>query len=309
MRSYIVLLLSASLYAETIGGSATITTLKGTGSIETAPASVGSQAKSGQTVKVEKDSSAIFWLSNGSRLVLNPNSVVLFKTLKQEDSSVQTPNPEDKSQKETGASITEIEVISGKVIGDVKKLAKDSVYTLRTPVGVVTIKGTVFSVEYKKNDDGTVAFNIGCLVGRVSVQMADPNVPPISVPAGKQLTISAPMPPPTAGKDDAVKPPEKKEGDKKKEGEGDKPKPAEGDKPAKEGEQPAPPPPPPPMKIQLEAMPPKEMAAIRIADVAPPPPPSPPPKPPAASAVDNVIDKLEKLEMSEQVTNPSPTGG
>lgn len=300
MKPYIALFIATGLYAETIGGSATITTLKGTGSIETAPASVGSQAKSGQTVKVDKDSSAIFWLSNGSRLVLNPNSVVLFKTLKQEDSSVQPPNPEDKSQKETGASVTEIEVISGKVIGDVKKLAKDSVYTLKTPVGTVSIKGTVFSVEYKKNDDGTVGFNIGCLVGRVSVQMADPNVPPISVPAGKQLTISAPMPPPTAGKDDAGKPPEKKEGDQKKEGEGDKPKPAEGEQPA--------PPPAPPMKIQLEALPPKEMVAIRIADVAPPPPPPPPPAP-AASAVDNVINKLEKLEMSEQVTNPSPTGG
>lgn len=309
MRSYIVLLLSASLYAETIGGSATITTLKGTGSIETAPASVGSQAKGGQTIKVDKDSSAILWLSNGSRLVLNPNSVVLFKTLKQEDSSVQTPNPEDKSQKETGASITEIEVVAGKVIGDVKKLAPNSVYTLRTPVGVVTIKGTVFSVEYKKNDDGTVAFNIGCLVGRVTVQMADPNVAPISVPAGKQLSISAPMPPPTASNDAGGKPEGKKEGDNKKEGEGEKPKPAEGEKPSEKAEAP-PPTKSAPMKIQLEAMPPKEMAAIRIADVAPPPPPPPPPAPRSASdAVNNLIQQLDRLEMSEQVTNPSPTGG
>jgi hypothetical protein len=49
----------------------------------------------------------------------------------------------------------------------------------------------VFSVEYKKNDDGTVAFNIGCLVGRVVVQMADPKIQPVSIPAGKVLTVSA----------------------------------------------------------------------------------------------------------------------
>lgn len=185
------LLSCAGLKAAIVDGHATITTLKGSGKVDATNASQGSLVKPEQRIQTDKDSQAIVWLSNGLRMVVNANAVVLFKVMKQEEGSLQAPNPEDKSLKETGPSITEIQVESGKVIGDVKKLVPMSVYTLKTPVGTVSIKGTVFSVEYKKNDDGTVAFNIGCLVGRVVVQMADPKIQPVSIPAGKVLSVSA----------------------------------------------------------------------------------------------------------------------
>jgi hypothetical protein len=297
MKSYIALLFCFSAYGAVVDGNAVITTVKGTGKVNETPYAKGSVILNQQRIFTDKESSAILWLSNGSRMVVNANAVVHFKTMKQEAGSLQAPNPEDKSQKETGASITEIEVESGKVIGDVKKLAPNSIYTLKTPVGVVSIKGTVFSVEYKKNDDGTVAFNIGCLVGRVTVQMADPNVPPVSVPAGKQLSISAPAPAPTQQNDG------QKGGEKKEE------KPKDGEQ--KEGGKPEPtqPAPPPPMKMQLEAMPAKEMAAIRIADVPLPPPP-PAPLPPAikADALDNIMQKLNETTLKGQV-DVSPSGG
>ena len=291
MKSYLfAVLFCLSAYGAVVDGNAVITTVNGTGKVNETPYAKGSLILNQQRIFTDKESSAILWLSNGSRMVVNANAVVHFKTMKQEAGSLQAPNPEDKSQKETGASITEIEVEAGKVIGDVKKLAPMSIYTLKTPVGTVSIKGTVFSVEYKKNDDGTVAFNIGCLVGRVTVQMADPNVPPVSVPAGKQLTVSAPSPePPKQG--DAPKGEGKKEGEKKDGEKGE-------DKPA-----------PPPMKMELEAMPPKEMAAIRIADVPPPPPPNAPP-PPAmkADALDAIMQKIEQSIIKGQ-TQVSPVGG
>jgi hypothetical protein len=301
MKTYLIaLLFCLSAYGGAVDGNAVITTVKGTGKVNDTPYAKGSLILNQQRIFTDKESSVILWLSNGSRMVVNQNAVVHFKTMKQEAGSLQAPNPEDKSQKETGASITEIEVESGKVIGDVKKLAPNSIYTLKTPVGVVSIKGTVFSVEYKKNDDGTVAFNIGCLVGRVTVQMADPNVPPVSVPAGKQLSISAPAPIPTQQNDG------QKGGDKKeeKQKEGDNGEQKEGGKP--EPTQPAPP--PPPMKMQMEAMPPKEMAAIRIADVPPPPPPAPPPPAVKADALDNIMQKLNETILKGQV-DVSPSGG
>lgn len=297
MKPYLAaFLFCISAYGEVVDGNAVITTVKGTGKVNETPYAKGSLILNQQRIFTDKESSATLWLSNGSRMVVNQNAVVHFKVMKQEAGSLQTPNPEDKSQKETGASITEIEVEAGKVIGDVKKLAPMSIYTLKTPVGTVSIKGTVFSVEYKKNDDGTVAFNIGCLVGRVMVQMADPNVPAVAVPAGKQLSISAPAPAPTQ-QNDGQKGGEKKE-EKQKEGE------------QKEGGKPEPtnPAPPPPMKMQLEAMPAKEMAAIRIADVAPPPPPAPPPPAVKADALDNIIQKMADTIIKGQV-DPSPSGG
>lgn len=277
----IFILASIPAFGAVVDGVATATTVKGTGKIEAAPLQKGSLLMNGQHISTDKDSSVILWLSNGSRLVLNPGSVVLLKQLKQVDGSIQPPNPEDKSQRETGPSITEIEVESGKVIGDVKKLAPMSVYTLKTPVGTVSIKGTVFSVEYKKNEDGSVAFNIGCLVGRVTVQMADPKVAPVSIPAGKQLSVSAPAPAAAQAQPDGKGPaPQQKAA-------------------------------PPPMKMELAPMPPKEMAAIRIADVPMPPagaPPPPPPPPNAPQALDRIVQEVANEVMKEQV-NPSPVGG
>jgi hypothetical protein len=294
---YLILLASLVAYGEPVNGYLTCSVLEGTGKIsgvDNQPLVKGAVFKPDSKVATDAKSTANIYLSNGSKLILNPDSVVHFKTLKQEDGSQQKTPEDNKSMKETGASVTEIEVESGKVIGDVKKLYSGSVFTLKTPVGVVSIKGTVFSVAYQQNKDGTASFSVGCLVGRVQVQMADPRVAPISIPAGKQLTMTA-LPTPTA-----PPPPPKANGEEKKEG--DKP----ADKPRDEEA-----PPPPPMKIQVEALPPAEMKQMAFARPEAPmaPPPPPPPQPANGSTVDNLINQLNRLELSEQVTNPSPTGG
>jgi hypothetical protein len=287
MKLSLLLLVCASAHGAVVDGVATISKVEGTGEVVSAtskPLLVGVTFPQDTRVKTAEKSSAVVMLSNGSKVVVNPDAVVYFKVMKQEAGSLLAPNPEDKSQKETGASLTEIEVESGKVIGDVKKLVPNSVFTLKTPVGTVTIKGTVFSVEFKKDKDGNAVFNVGCLVGRVSVQMADPKVAPVSVPAGKCLTMTAPpAPPPTQG------------GGEKGDDKG-------GEKPA-----------PPPMKMELAPLPPAEMKAMVLAVPTATPPPAPPPNapppPPAqAQALDRVIQETADAVMKEQL-NPSPTGG
>lgn len=299
MRCLISFLFSCScLYGVAVDGVATVSSVEGTGEVvsqASKPLLKGVTFGGGNRVKTADKSSAIVLLSNGSKVLLNPNAVVHFKVLKQEAGSLLAPDPDNKSQKETGASITEIEVESGKVIGDVKKLVPNSVFTLKTPVGTVTIKGTVFSVAYQQNKDGTASFSVGCLVGRVSVQMADPKIAPISLPAGKQLTMTAPpAPPPQQG--------------------GEKPAGKEGDKPKGEQGKGEDAPPPPPMKMEVAPLPPAEMKAMVLAtpDRPAPPPNAPPPPPPApaqtASALDRVIQETADAVMKQQV-NPSPTGG
>jgi hypothetical protein len=240
---------------------------------------VGSKSKQGDRVATDAQSQADLMFSNGIKLTLTADSVVHLKTLKQEEGSLLPPSLDNKSQKETAASLTEIEVETGKVIGDVKKLAPNSVFTLKTPVGTVRIKGTVFSIEFKTNKDGTVSFGVGCLVGRVQVQMADPSAAPMTVPAGQKLTMSAPAAGP-AGPDGG---------------------PAGG--PAKAA---------PPMQMKLAPLPAAEAKelAVRAPDQAPPPPPpgAPPPPPAQAQALDRVIQETANAVMTEQV-NPSPTGG
>lgn len=289
---YLLLLLSVACYGEAVDGYATVTNLVGSGFIEVAgkdvPIKKDARATASNRLKTDKATQADIILSNGIKLILTENSVVLLKTLKQADGSLQPPGTENKSFKEIGPSVTEVEVESGKVIGDVKKLVPMSVFTLKTPVGVVSIKGTVFSVEFKKDKDGNAVFNVGCLVGRVVVQMADPKIAPMTVPAGKQLSLSAPAPAP-----------------KQEAQPGDKPK-GKDEKGPKGDDAP----PPPPMKMEMTALPPTAMAGVRM-DM-PPPPPAPPPPPPnqsaQATALDRVIQETANTVMKEQV-NPSPTGG
>ena len=304
MLKYILVFATINALGGVISGQGTVTLLEGSGEAlegEKATAlAVGSVFKEGHTLKTGEKSKGELFLSNGIRLVMLPTSTIVVKNLKQGEGSIIAPSPDNKSVKESSQSFTDLEVISGKVIGDVKKLASGSTFTLKTPVGVVNIKGTVFSVEYRVNKDGTQSFNVGCLVGSVTVQMADPKIAPLSIPAGKQMSITAP--PIKALAETPPPPPEKKGEEKKDEGE----KPKGEDKPAPPEDKPA-----PPMQIKMEALPPAEIKQLVIsAPSQPPPPPPPPPAPPAKeSAVDNVINTLNRLELSEQVTNPSPTGG
>jgi hypothetical protein len=297
MLKYIFLIIAPISFGAVIDGEIIATLVEGDAKMyinqSASDFSKGSVIKSGSNLKTGDKSKAELFVSNGIRLVMLPNSSLNVKTLKQEEGSIIKPNPENKSVKESSASITDFEVEGGKVIGDVKKLAPMSVFTMKTPVGVVKIKGTVFSVEYKINKDGTALFNVGCLVGRVVVQMADERIPPVSVPAGQQMSVSAPLPPPS--KPNGEKP-EQNEGPKKNSGENKEEKPA---------------PPPPPMKIEVRALPPVEMKEMSVRMDMPPPPTMPPPPPPPqdkASSLDRIIQNVEYEVRKEQV-DPTPSGG
>ena len=284
-----VLLFAASSLGAIIDGEGVVMLIEGDGKIainnSTASMANGSVFKAGSNLKTGDKSKAELFISNGIKLVMLPNCSLNVKMLKQEEGSFIKPPEDKKSVKESSASLTDFEVESGKVIGDVKRLAPMSVFTLKTPVGVVKIKGTVFSVEYKLNKDGTASFNVGCLVGRVVVQMADERIPPVSVPAGKQMSVSAPQEKPA------------QQGG-----------PQDGPKGEEKGEKPAP---PPPMQIEVKAIPPVEMKEMSVRmDMPPPPPPAPPaPQTPVrADALDKVIQQVEDNIRKDQL-NPTPTGG
>ncbi len=276
MFKYIIILFSSSLLGAVIDGEATSTLVEGVAKVYdgtvSEPISNGSVILAGKNIKTEDKSKVELFISNGIRLVMLPNSSLHIKTLKQTEGTIIKPNPENKSVKETGHSVTEFEVESGKVLGDVKKLAPMSVFTLKTPAGIVKIKGTTFSVEYNLNKDGTASFNVGCLTGRIEVQMADPRIPPVTVPAGQQMSCSA-SPSGFSGPKDG---------------------------------------PPPKMEVkQLPPSAVKEISVSAGVPPPPPPQPNAPPpaKPPAVEqALDRVVQSVANEVMQGQI-DPSPTGG
>ena len=288
-------------------------------------------------------------LSNGSTLIVSPDTLLEVKTFRQVVSDRIVEGEYQKLDKEPSPSITEIEVIRGKVVGEVRKLNPQSSYTIKTPVGVARIRGTIYTVEFADNGKGTGTLNIGCVRGSVEATVFAANSGPIAVRPGDQLSVQAPVPKPV----EAVKPPDAT---------GTKPPDATGT-PAPE---PAPAPAPAPV-ITLAPMNSEQLGSVattlatvssldqgvaatvkNMADNAPPPPPPvapvtttnpdgttttttppaevPPSKPltpptqttststgggtsSTDATLQKITDTVQRTVQTETQTNPSPTGG
>jgi hypothetical protein len=135
-------------------------------------------------------------LSNGSTLIVSPDTLLEVKTFRQVVSSLIVEGEYQKLDKEPSPSITEIEVIRGKVIGEVRKLNPQSSYTIKTPVGVARIRGTIYAVEFTDNGKGTGSLSVACVRGSVEATVFASNSGPIAVKPGDQLTVQAPVPKP-----------------------------------------------------------------------------------------------------------------
>lgn len=300
MRYLALLLLTVEALAGLQDGRLTLVTVTGTGLVMPAnkAAQVGVVFEPGSVLSTGEKSGATVFLSNGTKLILSEEAVVHFKVLKQLEGEALIPDAEATPTKEKGPSVTEIEVEKGKVVGDVKKLAHESSFTLKTPVGTVRIKGTVFSVEYRVSKDGIATFNVGCARGLVQVEVAGSKGGPMAIKPGQQLSMSAPAPKPAQ-----QAAPEQKGEDKKEEKKGD-------DKPAEKPNGEQAPPPPPEMKIE----PLKAETFANIPNFTPPPPPPPPMGPPApapstkADALDAIMQKIEETVRKDQI-DVSPSGG
>lgn len=131
-------------------------------------------------------------LSNGSTLIVSPDTLLEVKTFRQVVSDRIVEGEYQKLDKEPSPSITEIEVIRGKVVGEVRKLNPQSSYTIKTPVGVARIRGTIYTVEFADNGKGTGTLNIGCVRGSVEATVFAANSGPVSVEPGKQISATAP---------------------------------------------------------------------------------------------------------------------
>jgi len=197
---WLLIILPALLMGAATDGPITPIELKGTATAKGSALALGTAFTPEATIATSKESNAVLWLGNGSKLTITPDAEVVVHTLKLTGAPI-PPSPDGKSVRESAPSLTDIEVIRGKVIGHVKKLVPDSVFTLKTPVGTVKIKGTVFAVEFRRNADGTAVFNVGCARGLVQVEMPG-GAAPMAVKPGQQLSMAAgkdgaPAAPPT----------------------------------------------------------------------------------------------------------------
>jgi len=155
------------------------------------PLASGTVFQEGSRVETGVDSTAELVFSNGASLVLTPSTLLELRTFRQVPSADIT-DPYRQIEKDPSPSVTEVEVPRGKVIGEVRKLNALSTFTVKTPAGLVRIRGTVFSVEYRIGPDGLGKFSVSCVRGAVESIVYSSNVGPVSVDPGMQTSSTVP---------------------------------------------------------------------------------------------------------------------
>jgi hypothetical protein len=151
----------------------------------------GAVFQEGARVETGVDSTAELVFSNGASLVLTPSTLLELRTFRQVPSAGIT-DPYRQIEKDPSPSVTEVEVPRGKIIGEVRKLNALSTFTVKTPAGLVRIRGTVFAVEYRVGPDGIGKVVVSCVRGSVETIVYSSNVGPVTVDPGMQTSSSVP---------------------------------------------------------------------------------------------------------------------
>jgi len=200
----VVALLPTLASAALQNGKVQVGMVKGTATLFD-PASKQSALASGRVfeqgyrVETSASSTAELILSNGSTLIVNPESLVEVRTFRQVVSELIVDGEYQKLDKEPSPSVTEIVVTRGKVIGEVRKLNPQSSYVIKTPVGVARIRGTIYTVQYSTVGANAGKLVVGCVKGSVEATVYAANSGPVSVEPGKQISATAPAQSTAAG--------------------------------------------------------------------------------------------------------------
>lgn len=151
------------------------------------PLANGATFQEGSLVETGVNSTAELVFSNGASVVLTPNTLIELRTFRQVPSADIT-DPYRQIEKDPSPSVTELEVPRGKIIGEVRKLNALSTFTVKTPAGLVRIRGTVFTVEYRVGPDGIGRIVVDCVRGSVETTVFSSNAGPVTVEPGMQAS-------------------------------------------------------------------------------------------------------------------------
>ena len=155
------------------------------------PLASGATFQEGSLVETGLNSSAELVFSNGASVVLTPNTLIELRTFRQVPSAG-IIDPYRQIEKDPSPSVTELEVPRGKIIGEVRKLNALSTFTVKTPAGLVRIRGTVFTVEYRVGPDGIGKIIVDCVRGSVETTVFSSNAGPVTVEPGMQAASAVP---------------------------------------------------------------------------------------------------------------------
>jgi len=158
------------------------------------PVVKGKLFEQGYKVETKKDSTVELCLSNGSTILVNPETLVEIRTFRQVASNLIVEGAYQQLDKEPSPSVVEIFVVKGKIIGEARKLNPQSSFTIKSPAGVARIRGTVYSLEYSRNETSrTGNMEVSCVRGSVEVTVNGSDNGPQAVLPGKKMNAQTPL--------------------------------------------------------------------------------------------------------------------
>lgn len=133
------------------------------------PASNNLTISQGTTVTTGKDGGVVLVFSNGATINLKTDSVLDIEQYLQDPFAADI-KPAELTDEPT-VSNTKLNLTRGELVGNVKHLnkAKNSSFSVQTPVGAAGIRGTTFRIVYRPSGNGTAFFSLTTAEGNVEL--------------------------------------------------------------------------------------------------------------------------------------------
>lgn len=163
----------------------------------------GQTFKEGTRIETQANTTVQLIFSNGATIVVTPETQIAIKVFTQVTSPLIVAGKYLELQAEPSPSIVQIELFRGKIIGEARKLNPSTQFTVKTPVGLTRVRGTVWTDEYIFDEQKQSGQQTTTVVkGQVEVNDLKGSLP-IPIIKGQEVIITAPAPkPPTLFLDD-----------------------------------------------------------------------------------------------------------
>jgi hypothetical protein len=148
--------------------------------------------KEGHRIETAVNSTVELIFSNGATILVNPETQIEVKIFSQVASPLIIAGKYKELSAEPSMSIVQIELYRGKIIGEARKLNPSTQFTVKTPVGLTRVRGTVWTDEYTFDDKRQVGQQTTTVIkGEVEVNDLQGSLP-APITGGQEIVITGP---------------------------------------------------------------------------------------------------------------------
>ncbi len=154
----------------------------------------GDQLTESDTITTGANSGVVLVFMNGSSVKLGANSRLAIDEFKMDPlaEDVKMADFKDRKKGEPSVSKTNLNLVYGDMVGDVRHLNKSSSYSIKTPAGAAGIRGTIFRIVFRPDANGKAFFTVSTAEGLVVMQGV--TAVEIPIPVGKEVVVTVDIP-------------------------------------------------------------------------------------------------------------------